>query len=51
MPSLGRPTSKENYFMFRLDRKNVLFFTLDENYLVLLSIYTYKKDITQSTYY
>lgn len=51
MPSLGRPTTKENYFMYRIDRKNVLFFTIEENYLILLSIYPYKKDISKSTYY
>jgi plasmid stabilization system protein ParE len=50
MPSLARPT-KANYYMFKLDRKNVLFFALDKNYLILLSIYPYKKDIKRSIYY
>ncbi len=51
MPSIARPTSQQSLYMFKLDRKNVLFFTVDENYLVLLSIYPYKKDITKSKYY
>lgn len=51
MPSLGRPTSKEIYQMYRLDKKNVLFFTIENNELVLLSIYPYKKDITRSKYF
>lgn len=51
MPSLALPTSQRSVFMCKLDRKNVVFFSLDENYLVLLSIYPYKKDITKSTYY
>lgn len=51
MPSLGRATTKKDHYMFKLDRKNVLFFEIDDNYLVLLSIYPYKKDITKSEHY
>ncbi len=51
MPSIAKPTSQQSIYIFKLDRKNVLFFTIDENYLVLLSIYPYKKDITRSKYY
>lgn len=47
-----RFTSQPNIQMIRLDKKNVLFFTIeDDNYLVLLSICPYKKDITKSKYY
>jgi plasmid stabilization system protein ParE len=51
MPSLGRPTTREGHYMCKLDRKNILFFEIDDNYIVLLSIYPYKKDITRSEYY
>jgi plasmid stabilization system protein ParE len=51
MPSLGRATSKENYCIYKLDKKNVLFFTIENDFLILLSIYPYKKDITKSKYY
>ncbi len=51
MPSIAKPTSQQSIYMFKLDRKNVLFFTVDEKYLVLLSIYPYKRDITKSKYY
>ncbi len=51
MPSLGKPTSKEHYFMYKLDRINVLFFTIGDNNIILLSIYPYKKDITKNKYY
>jgi plasmid stabilization system protein ParE len=44
-------TSKPNVQMIKLDKKNVLFFTIDNNHLVLLSIYPYKKDIMKSKYY
>lgn len=50
MPSLARLTIA-NYYMFRLDRKNVLFFTIEKDRLILLSIYPYKKDISKSKYY
>src|SRR5690606_35882176 len=46
-----RFTSRPNIQMIGLDKKNVLFFTIEENYLVLLSIYPYKRDITKSKYY
>ncbi len=51
MPSSAHPTSNSSIYMYKLDRKNVVFFSLEENYLVLLSIYPYKKDITKSKYY
>ncbi|KAA9040699.1 type II toxin-antitoxin system RelE/ParE family toxin [Ginsengibacter hankyongi] len=51
MPTLARPTSQQLIYMYKLDRKNVLFFSLEENYLILLSIYPYKRDITRSKYY
>lgn len=51
MPSAGRETSQELVYIYKLDRKNALFFSLQENYLILLSIYPYKKDITKSRYY
>jgi plasmid stabilization system protein ParE len=51
MPSLARSTKKENHFMYKLDKKNVLFFSKDNNKIILLSIYPYKKDITKSKYY
>jgi hypothetical protein len=44
-------TSHPNIQMIKLDRKNVLFFTIENNDMVLLSIYPYKKDITKSKYY
>ncbi|MEO8848514.1 MAG: type II toxin-antitoxin system RelE/ParE family toxin [Casimicrobiaceae bacterium] len=51
MPSIGRSTSHELIYMIKPDRKNALFFSLDENFLILLGIYPYKKDITKSKYY
>jgi|SRR6185312_849400 len=51
MPSIGRPTSQKGIFIYSLDRKNAIFFSLEENYLILLSIYPYKKDISRSKYY
>lgn len=51
MPTIARATSKQVIFLYRLDRKNALFFSLEENYLIILSIYPYKKDITRSKYY
>lgn len=51
MPSLACPTSKENHFMYKLDKKNVLFFLQEKNKIVILSIYPYKKDIKRSKYY
>lgn len=51
MPSLARATSKHAVFMYKLDKKNVVFFCIEEDDLVLLSIYPYKKDITKSKYF
>ena len=51
MPSLGRATSQQSVYIYRLDRKNVLFFSIEGSYLILLSIYPYKKDIARSKYY
>ena len=51
MPTAARPASQQLIYLYKLDRKNALFFSLEENYLVLLSIYPYKKDITRSKYY
>ncbi len=51
MPTVARPTSQQLIYMYKLDGKNVLFFSLEENYLIVLSIYAYKKDITKSKYY
>lgn len=44
-PQIARSTSKNSVYLFRLDNKNVVFFTLDRSHLLLLSIYPYKKDI------
>jgi plasmid stabilization system protein ParE len=51
IPSIARPTNQQSVYMHRLDHKNALFFSLEEDYLILLSIYPYKKDITRSKYY
>lgn len=51
IPTIARPTTQESIYMLKLDRKNVLFFSFEENYLILLSIYPYKKDITKSKYF
>lgn len=51
IPYDPRFTSKPNVQLIRLDRKNVLFFTIENNDMVLLSIYPYKKDLTKSKYY
>ncbi len=51
MPSVARSTSGQSTFIYKLDRKNVIFFILEENHLVILSIYPFKKDITKSKYY
>lgn len=37
--------------IIKLDKKNVLFFTIENNSMILLSIYPYKKDIAKSKYY
>ena len=51
MPSVGRPTSQQSVYIFKLDRKNVVFFSIEENHFVVLSIYPYKKDITKSKHF
>ncbi|MDQ2719170.1 MAG: type II toxin-antitoxin system RelE/ParE family toxin [Bacteroidota bacterium] len=51
MPTTARRTNQQFVYMHRLDRKNALFFSLEGNYLILLSIYPYKKDITKSKYF
>lgn len=51
MPSIAKPTTQQSIYIFKLDRKNALFFTVDNEHLILLSIYPYKKDITRSKYY
>lgn len=51
MPTMGRSTFQQLVYVYKLDRKNALFFSLEESYLILLSIYPYKKDITKSKYY
>ena len=51
IPSSARSTSQQLISIYKLDRKNALFFTIEDNYIVLLSIYSYKKDITKSKYY
>jgi len=51
MPYEPRFTSQPNIQIIKLDRKNVLFFTVENNEMVLLSIYPYKKDFTKSKYY
>lgn len=51
MPSAGRVTSKECVSIYKLDRKNAIFFSIEGNYLIVLSIYPYKKDITKSKYW
>ena len=51
MPYEPRFTSQSNIQLIRLDRKNVLFFTVENNHMILLSIYPYKKYITKSKYY
>ena len=51
MPYIPRFTSQSNVQIIKLDKKNVLFFTIENNNMVLLSIYPYKKDIKRSKYY
>ncbi len=51
MPTSARSTSQQLIYIYKLDRKNVIFFSLEDTYLILLSIYPYKKDITKSKYY
>lgn len=35
-PSVARSTSRHATYMYKLDKKNVVFFLLEENFLVLL---------------
>lgn len=51
MPYVPRHTSQTGIHMIKLDRKNVVFFTIENNNMILLSIYPYKKDISKSKYY
>jgi hypothetical protein len=51
MPYVPAFTSQPAIQMIKLDRKNVLFFTIENDFMILLSIYPYKKDITRSKYY
>jgi hypothetical protein len=51
MPYEPKFTSQPAIQMIKLDKKNVLFFTIENNYMILLSIYPYKRDITKSKYY
>lgn len=51
MPYEPRFTGQYKIQMIKLDKKNVLFFTIENNQLIILSIYPYKKDITKSRYY
>jgi|GEM_PF-1021752 len=43
MPTLARTTTKLNVFFYQLDKKNVIFFKLKEEVLIVLSIYPYKR--------
>lgn len=51
MPTIAPRTSKAGIQMYKLDKKNVLFFMVEGEALVVLSIYPYKKDIYRSRYY
>jgi len=51
MSYIPRFTSQPNVQIIKLDKKNVIFFMIEDSYFVLLSIYPYKKDITKSKYY
>lgn len=51
MPSIARQTSQHKIFIYKLDKKNALFFSFNGEHLILLSIYPYKKDIRRSRYY
>ncbi|MEO6718913.1 MAG: type II toxin-antitoxin system RelE/ParE family toxin [Ferruginibacter sp.] len=51
MPYEPKFTSQANVQMIKLDRKNVLFFSIENNNMVLLSIYPFKRDIKKSRYY
>ena len=51
MPSSIRTTENQTIRMYNLDRHNVLFFTIEDDLIILLSIYPYKRDTTRSKYY
>ncbi|MEP6584148.1 MAG: type II toxin-antitoxin system RelE/ParE family toxin [Ginsengibacter sp.] len=51
IPMIARATSQHLIYIYKLDRKNALFFSLESNHLILLSIYPYKRDVTKSKYY
>jgi hypothetical protein len=51
MPTIGRGTTKESIYIFKLDIKNAVFFSIQQNIVIVLSIYPYKKDIIRSKYY
>jgi plasmid stabilization system protein ParE len=51
MPYQPRFTSKPNIQIIKLDKKNVLFFTIENDHMILLSIYPYLKDLKMSKYY
>jgi len=51
LPYIPRTTSKANIPMIQLDRKNVVFFSIENETMILLSIYPYQKDITKSKFY
>jgi plasmid stabilization system protein ParE len=35
MPAVGRSTSQKSVYMYKLDRKNVVFFSIESNHLVI----------------
>lgn len=51
MPSIARFTNQENIQIYQLDKKNVVFFIVENEFIILLSIYPYKKDITTNRYF
>ena len=51
MPSSIRAADNTSIRMYNLDKQNVLFFTIKDDLIILLSIYPYKRDTTKSKYY
>ena len=51
MPASIRTADNQQIRMYNLDKQNVLFFTINDDLIVLLSIYPYKRDTTRSKYY
>ena len=51
MPSSIRTADNTSIRMYNLDKHNVLFFTIKDDLIILLSIYPYKRDTTKSKYY